>query len=100
MTVPGVAETARSVASGETTARAVVDEALARIDAANADLNAFSVVLADRARAEADARDAAQAAGEPLGALHGVPVAIKEELDVEGCVTTFGGAANTTPVAA
>ena len=100
MTVPGVAETARSVATGETTARAAVDAALARVEAANGDLNAFSVVLAERARAEADARDAAQAAGEPLGPLHGVPVAIKEELDVEGCVTTFGGVANTTPVAA
>jgi amidase len=32
--------------------------------------------------------------------LHGVPVAIKEEIDVAGCVTTYGGRANTTPVAA
>ena len=61
-------------------------------------LNAFSVVLADGARAEAAERDALPE-GE-RGALHGVPVAVKEEIDVAGCVTTFGGEANTTPAAA
>ena len=96
----GVVETVRLTTSGETTARAVVEESLARIEALNPRLNAFTVVLAERARAEADARDAARAAGDPLGPLHGVPVGIKEELDVAGCVTTYGGRANSTPVAA
>ena len=94
----GVAETARLVAGGEVSAREVVEQALARIQARDAELNAFSVVLADEARAEADARDAAPAGR--LGPLHGVPVAIKEEIDVAGCVTTFGGEANSTPAAA
>ena len=69
----------------------MVDEALARIDRLDRRFNAFTVVLADEARAEADERDAALARGEPPGPLHGVPVAIKEEIDVAGCVTTFGG---------
>jgi amidase len=96
----GVVETVRLVTSGQTTARAVVDQSLARIAELDPHLNAFTVLLADEARAEADARDAARAAGEPPGPLHGVPIAIKEEVDVAGCVTTFGGHANSTPVAA
>jgi amidase len=92
-------ETARRTTAGEVSAREVVEASLARIAHLDPGLNAFSVVLAERARAEADARDAARAAGEPPGPLHGVPVAIKEEVDVAGCVTTFGGEANSTPVA-
>lgn len=93
----GVAETAGRIAAGELTAVQAVEACLDAIDSRNPELNAFSVVLADRARAEAAARDDAAA---PLGPLHGVPIAIKEENDVEGCVTTFGGKANTTPAAA
>ncbi|WP_193614652.1 amidase [Nocardioides lijunqiniae] len=92
----GAAETARLVTSGDLTARQVADAALARIAATDPGLNAFSVVLGDAARAEADARDEQP---DERGPLHGVPVAIKEELDVAGCVTTFGGEANTTPSA-
>ena len=92
-------ETARLVASRELTAREVVDAALERIDAANPALNAISQRFDDTARAEADARDALQAAGGELGPLHGVPLVIKEEVAVEGCVTTFGGEANSTPAA-
>jgi amidase len=92
----GAADTARLVTSGDLTARQAADAALDRIAAADPGLNAFSVVLGDAARAEAGARD--DQLGEP-GPLHGVPVAIKEELDVAGCVTTFGGEANSTPAA-
>ncbi|MFC4785403.1 amidase [Nocardioides sp. MAHUQ-72] len=95
-----VTETVRRTTAGELTARGVVDEALARIAELDPPLNAFSVVLADRARAEADGRDAMLAEGGTPGPLHGVPIAIKEEVDVAGTVTTFGGEANETPVAA
>ncbi len=95
-----VAATAAAVAAGETTARAVTEGSLARITETDGGLNAFSVVLREQALAEADARDEARRAGDALGPLHGVPVAIKEELDVAGCVTTFGGRGNSTPVAA
>lgn len=96
----GVAETARRVAGGEISARGVVEQALGRIDERDRDLNAFSRVLVDEAIAEAEARDAALASGGRVGPLHGVPIAIKDEIDVAGTVTTFGGDANTTPVAA
>lgn len=94
------AETAAAVASGTTTARAVTEAALGRIRERDAALNAMTLVLAEAALAEADARDAARAVGDDLGPLHGVPVVIKEELDVAGAVTTFGGRGNTTPAAA
>lgn len=96
----GVADTVRLIASGEHTARQVTEQALRRIADRDDELNAFSVLLAEEALAEASARDAAQSAGAPLGPLHGVPIAIKEELDVEGVVTTFGGEGNSTPAAA
>jgi amidase len=100
LSTAGVAETARLVAGGEVSARGVVEQALGRIDERDRGLNAFSRVLVDEAIAEAEARDAALASGGYVGPLHGVPIAIKEEIDVAGAVTTFGGDANTTPVAA
>ena len=96
----GVAETAHRIAEGDLTSRVVVEEALGRIGATDPALNAFSLVLAEEARAEAVARDEQVASGAPLGPLHGVPIAIKDEIDVAGTVTSFGGDANSTPVAA
>jgi amidase len=96
----GVVETVRLTTTGEASAREVLEESIARIDELNPRLNAFTRILAERARAEADERDAALARGEAPGPLHGVPVAIKEEIDVAGCVTTYGGRANSTPAAA
>ena len=93
------AEIVRRTTAGEVTAAEVVRASLARIAERDPALNAFSVVLAAEAGAEAQRRDDALAAGETPGPLHGVPVAIKEELDVAGCVTTFGGRANSTPAA-
>lgn len=90
----GVVELVRRTTAGEVTAVELVEASLARIDQRDQGLNAFSVVLAERARAEAASLDA----GSERGPLHGVPIAIKEELDVGGCVTTFGGRANVTPV--
>jgi amidase len=95
----GVETLAAATAAGEISAREVTEACLARIDALDGRLNAFTNVLRDQALAEADARDRARADGQAPGPLHGVPVAIKDELDVEGQVTTFGGRANVTPVA-
>ena len=96
----GAAALAELIRAGDLAARELTEACLARIGAHNDRLNAFTSVLREEARAEADARDSARARGDELGPLHGVPVAIKEEVDVAGQVTTFGGRANTTPVRA
>ena len=95
----GVAELARRISGKEVSSVEVVEACLARIAERDPGLNAFSVVLGDQARAEAAERDRSLQEGEEPGPLHGVPVAIKEEIDVAGCVTTFGGRANSTPAA-
>ena len=78
-----VREIVASVTSGQISARAVVDEALSRIDAANPDLNAFIDVNPDDACAQAEVVDRRIAAGERLP-LAGVPVAVKDNIWVAG----------------
>ena len=92
------ADLVQRIDAGETSPAAVVEEALTRIGSRNAELNAFSVVLDNEAREQARFLELGQ--GATRGPLFGVPVAIKEELDVAGCVTTFGGHGNSTPAAA
>jgi aspartyl-tRNA(Asn)/glutamyl-tRNA(Gln) amidotransferase subunit A len=85
---PGAAALAAAVRSGERSARSVTDEALAAVEAADADLHAFVHVMADEARRQADAVDEAVAAGRDPGPLAGVPVALKDNLCVRGVPTT------------
>lgn len=95
----GAARQAELVRAGKVTARALAEASLRRIEAIDPWLGAFRVVRPrEQVLAEADARDAALASGAELP-LAGVPVAVKDELDVAGEVTTFGGAANLTPAA-
>jgi len=96
----GVEETARRIAGGEVTARAAVEAALGRIHERDRGLNAFTRVLVDEAIAEAQERDEALARSGPVGPLHGVPIAVKDEVDVAGTITTFGGSGNADPAAA
>jgi amidase len=93
----GVVGQAEAVAGGHVSSRELVEGVLRRIQRYDGRLNAFTVVMADEALAEAADRDAER---EARGPLHGVPVAIKEEIDVAGQVTTFGGRANRTPATA
>ncbi|MFF8474350.1 amidase [Streptomyces sp. NPDC015414] len=85
----GLAESARALAAGEVTSRALVERALARIEATRPTLNAFRVVRAEAALAEADAADRELAAGVRRPLL-GVPVAVKDDMDVAGEPTAFG----------
>ena len=91
-------ETADAVRSGRHTARYAVERALERIAARDNEIRAFTVVRAEAALAEADALDAGGPGHD--GPLAGVPVAVKEEYDVTGHVTTLGGRGNSTPVRA
>jgi amidase len=78
---------ARAIARGEVSARESVEAHLARITDCDEALAAFITVDAEGARRAADICDAAPA---PLGALHGVPVAIKDLTDTAGLRTTSG----------
>ncbi|MBX3747648.1 MAG: amidase [Verrucomicrobiae bacterium] len=72
----------------EVSAREAVDACIRRIEAVNPKLNALVMACYDRARAEARMADERQARGERLGALHGVPMSLKDSIDSEGVVTT------------
>jgi aspartyl-tRNA(Asn)/glutamyl-tRNA(Gln) amidotransferase subunit A len=83
-------EVAAAVRSGERSAREIVDDHLAQIDARETEVHAFNHVMADAARAAADAVDASVARGEDPGGLAGVPVALKDNLCTRGIPTTCG----------
>ncbi|WP_128801204.1 MULTISPECIES: amidase [unclassified Streptomyces] len=94
----GLAESARALADGEVSSRALVEQALARIEASQPSVNAFRVVRAEAALAEAEAADAELAAGVRKPLL-GVPVAVKDDMDVAGEPTAFGCDGQFPPVA-
>jgi amidase len=71
-------------------ARELLEHFLARVDRINPGLNAIVVQDRERARARADAADAAQGRGESLGPLHGLPMTIKESFDWAGTPATWG----------
>ncbi|MHC4845331.1 MAG: amidase [Planctomycetota bacterium] len=82
---------AAAVANRDVSPVEVVDAFLARIDERNPALNAYVTLLADRARAAARRAEAAVLAGDVLGPLHGVPIAIKDLFDaLAGVPNTFG----------
>ena len=68
----------------------VVEALLARIAAADRKLHAFVEVYADDARLAAEAAGKAIASGYGIGPLHGVPIALKDLIEIEGRVTTGG----------
>jgi amidase len=83
-------ELARRIASKSLSASDVMQAHLERIAVANPALNAIVTLHAEQALAAARAADAAQARGERLGPLHGLPVAHKDAFLTRGMRTTFG----------
>ncbi len=81
-------ELAGLIARREASSAEVVEAHLGRIEAVNPRLNAVVRILANSARADAAEADRRVAAGAALGPLHGVPVTVKENIDMAGLPTT------------
>jgi len=81
---------ADALAAGELTSEQLVDELLARIERLEPRLGAFVEVYAEDALAAATAADRARQAGKAVGRFHGVPIALKDIIDLRGRVTTGG----------
>ena len=83
-------ELAAMIRGREVSSREVVQAHLDRVEAVNPHLNAIVRLLPDQALAAADDADRAVADGTVLGPLHGVPVTVKENIDLAGTPTTWG----------
>jgi aspartyl-tRNA(Asn)/glutamyl-tRNA(Gln) amidotransferase subunit A len=83
-------ELAAAITAGEVSAAEVTQAHLDRIGAVDGEVKAFLHVAADDALAQAREVDRKRAAGEPLGALAGVPVAVKDLFTTVGMPTTCG----------
>ena len=88
----GIARQAEMIRAGEISSADLTRLCLGRIDRFDGRINSFRVVLAERALAEAAEADQRVAKGETAPLL-GVPIALKDEVDVEGEITTHGSAA-------
>ena len=83
-----IAGLARSLRAGQVTAETLTDRCLTAIAERNPSLNAFISVFEQDAREQARRADAELAAGRDRGSLHGIPVSLKDLIDVAGTTTT------------
>src|SRR6267143_1944849 len=83
-----IEEFGRRLRAREMTSEEMTEQCLQRIEADNARLNAFILVMADQARRQARETDREIASGHDRGPLHGVPISIKDLIDVSGMPTT------------
>ncbi len=86
-------ELSAALRSGDESPVQLVEEALARIASGNDRLNAFISVWADSARKAALAAERELRAGNWRGPLHGVPIALKDNIEVAGHAATYGSLA-------
>ncbi len=83
-------ELERLLSEGHVTSREIVEDLHRRADEVEPRVNAFAHQFRERSLDDADQRDHDRSAGRPLGALHGIPVTIKESVDTTGVATTCG----------
>jgi amidase len=95
----GIVDHASLIAAGEVSSRELAELFLTRIARLDPLLNAYRVVLAEKALAEADQADARRRAGDRRPLL-GVPIAIKDDVDVAGETTAYGCDVDPAPAAA
>ena len=81
---------AQAVRTGRTSAEEVVREVLARMEHVNPSINAFALIDAQGAMAQARQRDQARAAGAQAGPLEGVPFHVKDLVPTAGLETSYG----------
>lgn len=92
LTSLSLSEAAARIRSRSVTPTQLVTACLARISTYNPKLNAFITVLHEQALAEAKQLDAEQNAGKFRSPLHGIPIALKDNIDTAGIRTTAGSA--------
>jgi amidase len=92
----GAVEQVRMLAEGAITAPELLEAYLERIARLDPQLRSYRVVFTDTARREAEAAQRRLDAGERLPLL-GIPIAIKDDVDVAGELTTYGSSAVSTP---
>lgn len=85
-----IAQARERIAAGELSPVALVQAALDRIAQDDGELNVFRSVLGERALAEAGLVEEAARRGDPLGPLAGIPVALKDNIEVAGLPMTAG----------
>jgi len=87
-----LADASARIRAGTVTSTELVNACLARIDIYNPKVNAFITVTRDAALAQAKILDAEQRAGRLRGPLHGIPIALKDNIDTAGVRTTAASA--------
>lgn len=93
---PTIGEQLYQLASGTVTSAELVRRSLRAITASQSTLNAFRVVLTESALADAADADRRRAAGEQASLL-GIPIAVKDDVDIAGVPTSFGTAGPVRP---
>lgn len=85
-----IAEASRLIEARDLSPADLLEAHLARIEATDGAVNSYVLLMADSARAEAEAAAARAAAGARIGPLDGIPIAVKDLYDTAGAVTTGG----------
>ncbi|GFG75384.1 amidase [Mycobacterium botniense] len=96
---PTIIDQLYQLANGEVTSEELVRRSLNAIDASQPTLNAFRVVLTESALADAAEADRRRAAGDTAPLL-GIPIAVKDDVDIAGVPTAFGTNGYVAPAAA